>query len=657
MTSDVPRRAEPMAESGPVPVEQAEAVLVEHYPRLVRLAYLILPATLGRQRRVLTAHAVVQRALPRGRAAQAPDLPVQRAPGGPAPESGYTYVRLRVVCGALAAQRPWRLGPVRLGRGPRPRPLLPRAMGLRLLPRGTGEDDAALEGALSGCSEEGRAAFALRTAEGLNDDDVFDLLEAAGVDDPDDALDEADEVRLPAGSQDRSPLASVEFDPCVLKARPTDLMRRRQHGRAALVAVAALAVCGVLLGLPGDGWGPQGAAAPAYAQNPAAQRAMDPERLASVKDGAWKTSSRADFSVWPARGELVGDKALLRRALAVWARPGGQVNVTATPGTAPGPAAGPPQLLYAGEVDGASLVVFHDGLRVVRYAEPAGGKKGVVGLDFARTDAADTAGASMVLLTRSDGNARYLTGPWVEKLVTVDLLRPADDGTEVGIGDDGITDPVQGPPLGRDTCETWPALRVTARGEGQPYLLSDLGELTPARLTFGAPDEAPQDAVSTRARAVLARSACQFPLLAAQGVRAVNSWEFGRHQLPEGGGGAAWLCTRAETWRGAGGQALSHFLPPAADGRPAAAAVVGRATDTAACGPRDPKVLAGALWKSPTDKWYLIGVGSRGVASITASGGVTASADRRLLVAPAEQGAKAELSARTADGEEFGPLK
>ncbi|MZD06000.1 hypothetical protein GTW43_13010, partial [Streptomyces sp. SID5785] len=65
-----------------VDVEQAEAALVEHYPRLVRLAYLVLPPSLGRNRRVLTAHAVTQRALPRGRTGTAP--PVVPAPrGGP----------------------------------------------------------------------------------------------------------------------------------------------------------------------------------------------------------------------------------------------------------------------------------------------------------------------------------------------------------------------------------------------------------------------------------------------------------------------------------------------------------------------------------------------------------------------------------------------
>ncbi|MYS11834.1 hypothetical protein GTW71_36630, partial [Streptomyces sp. SID6041] len=61
----------------------AEAALVEHYPRLVRLAHLILPPSLGRHRRVLTAHALVQRSLaaaaPSGHGASpGPTVPAQR---------------------------------------------------------------------------------------------------------------------------------------------------------------------------------------------------------------------------------------------------------------------------------------------------------------------------------------------------------------------------------------------------------------------------------------------------------------------------------------------------------------------------------------------------------------------------------------------------
>lgn len=66
-------------------VQQAEAALVEHYPRLVRLAYVVLPPTLGRHRRVLAAHAVVQRALPAaGGRARSPRVPAQsRRSGAP----------------------------------------------------------------------------------------------------------------------------------------------------------------------------------------------------------------------------------------------------------------------------------------------------------------------------------------------------------------------------------------------------------------------------------------------------------------------------------------------------------------------------------------------------------------------------------------------
>ncbi|MYR09129.1 hypothetical protein GTY62_21840, partial [Streptomyces sp. SID724] len=59
-------------------VRQAEAALVEHYPRLVRLAYVVLPPSLGRHRRVLAAHAVVQRALPAaGSRVRVPRVPAQ----------------------------------------------------------------------------------------------------------------------------------------------------------------------------------------------------------------------------------------------------------------------------------------------------------------------------------------------------------------------------------------------------------------------------------------------------------------------------------------------------------------------------------------------------------------------------------------------------
>ncbi|UGY91031.1 hypothetical protein [Streptomyces gobiensis] len=641
----------------PIDIEQAEAALIEHYPRLVRLGYLVLPPALGRHRRVLTAHALAQRSLPRGRAAtETPPLPTQRGYGGRTADPGYAYVRLRVLRAALTAERPRRIGRWELSWLPRVPPPLPQVLGLRLFPRSGGADELALDQALCTVSGAARAAYVLRDLEGMADADVRKLLAAAGVDDPHAALTEANGVRSPAGSRDRSLLESVEFDPCSLQARPTDLMRRRQHGRAAIAAVAALAVCGLLLGLPGDTWGRDGAAAPAYARNPAAQRALDPAKLHQVRPAAWQSSARTDFSAWPARGELTGDKELLRRALAVWARPGGQVNVTATPGTQAGPAAGPAQLLYAGEVDGASVVLLHDGLRVVRYAEPRGGEKGPVGLDFARTDTADTASSTAVLLTRSDGNARYLTAPWVTDVTVLNLLKPGDDGRVVKRREDGVTDPVTSPPLGQQRCGVWPALRITAQGGAKPYLLTDLGELTPARLTHGAPDAEPRDALGSAARASLARTACHLSTVSGGGVRTVNSWVFAEQRLPEGDGKASWVCTRAETWRGPGSRVLAQFQAPGKKpGTPGA--VTAQAADSPVCGPRDQRVLSGVLWKSSEGDWHLLAAGSEPVASITATGGVTGSSDERLLAVPAKKGAQAELSATLKDGGELGPLK
>ncbi|MGW1720985.1 hypothetical protein ACWCRB_47970, partial [Streptomyces sp. NPDC002156] len=220
-----------------VDVEQAEAALVEHYPRLVRLAYLVLPPSLGRNRRVLTAHALVQRALPRGRTSSTA-IPAQSK--GRAGDAGYALVRLQVLRTALTAGQPWR-GRTLPKRSQLP-PLLPQVWGLRLFPRSGGADELALDQRLSALSGPARAAYVLRGLEKLPDSDVRTALEAAGVDRPTEALREADEV--PA---QYALLGSAEFDPCSLQARPTDLMRRRQHLKAALVAAAAVAVCGTLL--------------------------------------------------------------------------------------------------------------------------------------------------------------------------------------------------------------------------------------------------------------------------------------------------------------------------------------------------------------------------------------------------------------------------
>lgn len=610
-------------------VEQAEAALVEHYPRLVRLAYLVLPPGLGRSRRVLTAHSLVQRALPRGRK-QSSVVPAQSS--GREGDPGYAFLRLRVLRAALEAARPRKLRP-RLAQLP---PLLPQVWGLRLFPRSGGADELALDQRLSTLSGPARAAYVLRGLERLPDEDVRRILESAGVGEPDSALAEANGV--PA--QDAL-LSAPEFDPCSLQARPTDLMRRRQHTKAALAAAAALAVCGALVALPGGGWGPDGAAAPLYAQNPAAEAALDPGRLIRVTPTAWQSGARTDFSVWPARGPLTRDSALLRRALAVWARPGETVRVSATPGTETGGPAGPPQLLYAGEVDNARVVVLYDGLRIARYAEPKDGTAGAA-LDFARADGATTAEASALVLGRSDGNVRYLTAPWVKKAAERDLMKPGAAATPLTVTD-GVTAPLASPALQPGSCTSWNVLQLTDASGTR--LATDLGELVPAHLTAGRPGAIGEVSGVDGLRA-WAPFACSLAAERSAGVRSVNAWGFANQPLPDAGGAGQWVCTRAETWRGDGTAALAQFRTPGT----AVGAVVAKGTDASACGPRDPHVLAGVLWKSRTGTWYLLAAGGPDTASIRTSGGVTASGQGPLLAARAKQGAQAQLKGTLTDG-------
>ncbi|MEV1018785.1 hypothetical protein [Streptomyces sp. NPDC050264] len=623
-----------------IDVEQAEAALVEHYPRLVRLAYLVLPPGLGRNRRVLTAHSVTQRALPRGRTATAPPaLPAQRGSAPRTGDPGYAYVRLKVLRSALEAGLPLR-------RAAWPKraqlpPLLPQVWGLRLFPKSGGADELALDQRLSALSGPARAAYVLRGLEHLDGTAVRTVLTAAGctAEEAAAALAEADGTEVLYGL-----LESPEFDPCSLHARPTDLMRRRQHAKAAVAALAALLVCGALLGLPGSGWSPDGAAAPPYAQNPAGQAALDPGKLTRVPPAAWQSSARTDFSVWPARGSLTGDTALLRRALAVWARPGESVQVSATPGTPAGAPPGPAQLLYAGEVDQARIVLLYDGLRIVRYAEPKSGTSGAA-LDFARVDGATGPQAGAVVIDRSDGNVRYLTAPWVTGAAVRDLLKPDAAAQRLSRTKDGMTSPFPSPavaPADRP-CTSWHVLALTDSA-GTRYS-TDLGELVPAHLTSGRPD-APGEAKP----ADWAATACSLAAARSHGVSTVNSWAYARQTLPEANGTAAWVCNRAETWRGGGPRTLALFRAPGAS----AAVVAAKSEGAPACGGRDARVLAGVRWKSRGGNWYLVAGGSTQVDSVSAAGSTVPG---NLLAVRVARGADVALTGVTTGGVRVSPLR
>ncbi|MCY0938131.1 hypothetical protein OTB74_28955, partial [Streptomyces sp. H34-S4] len=149
---------------GSTAVEQAEAVLVEHYPQLVRLAYVTLPVTLGRHTRVLLAHKAVQRALPRGGRGST------HAPAGPdGPGGPLAQVRVRVLRASLAPSGRARLTAAGLGWPPVP----PFVWGLRLWPPAGGIDEAAR--ALGEAPGPVRAAFVLHGLDGLPEEAVARL--------------------------------------------------------------------------------------------------------------------------------------------------------------------------------------------------------------------------------------------------------------------------------------------------------------------------------------------------------------------------------------------------------------------------------------------------------------------------------------------------
>ncbi|MBO8193600.1 hypothetical protein ITI46_18320 [Streptomyces oryzae] len=602
---------------GTLDVEQAELALVEHYERLVRLAYCVLG---DGPRRALAAHELTRGALPT-RCTSTAALPGPRRTGE---DPAYAWLRLRVLRAAL----------------PRPR----------------GEAPA-------------RAAYALRHLEGLADQDIRQLLSAARVKDPDAALAEAGTgaatgtVAEPApGPPDGPAPPDGGAPPCPLcrvqAPRPLDVVRRRRYWRAAGAAVFAAVVAAVMLGAPGDTWGPDAAARPPVVRGTDGERALDPGALARARPGAWRRASRTDFAAWPARGALTRDESLLRRALVTWARPRADVRVTAAPGTPKGPPPGPPQLLYAGRLDGFAVVLLYDGLRVARYAEPldpddgsAAAKDGV-SLELARTAGAGTAASGALVVSRGEGEVRYLAAPWISHAAQVDLRDPADvAGRALSRDEDGVTERVPLPVTLPRHCENWPGLALRGSPGAAPdtQLYTDLGELTPARLTDGK-ERAPATGAAARGR--LAHTVCHLPAVLDEGVKAVNSWQFARQRLPDGDGAAAWVCTRAGTWRGAGARVMTQFQPSAAaPGRPGA--VTSRAEDTRACGPRARKVLTGLLWKSTEDHWYVLAAGDESVTRLRARGSGLADgpAETRgnTLAVRAERDTSVRLSATRAN--------
>ncbi|MHA6757819.1 hypothetical protein [Streptacidiphilus sp. PAMC 29251] len=637
-TSTAPRGSDerrPPARHGRPQVATAEAVLVLHYTRLARLAYTVLPGTLDRHRRVLAAHALVQQSLP----SRLPDLLVSSHPAVPVPrrspeaaaavtpapvDPAYVHLRAAVLTAALRSSAKRRSG------------LLPRTWGLTLFPSSGGPESLALERALIDLDAPERAAYALLALEGLSPEAAGQLLVAVGVGNPGPALRRA--ARL--GSQHpANALAAADFDPCTVHARPTDLLRRRRRSRIAGASVAALAVAAVvLLALPGSGPGTSAAATvaptPESSSVAAAATAFTAADLVKVPADTWRHTARIDFTAWPARGDRLTDQALLTRALTLWstagqrsAAPVGADLVSATPGTVPAPPAQAPRLLWSGHLDGADVVLLDDGADLARYTRPdRPDAADPEQLELTRSDESDVTTAGAVLLRTSQAGDRFLLAPWVDTVALRDLRAPDTPARDL-VPSGGVTAAVPAPP--RSGCASWPVLQLRSSSviaEHHAYLLTDLGGITAAHLTFTPPPSTgpanyPREATGTDALLAWARLGCGLPALRGQDVKSVNAWEFAQQPLPENQGTAIWTCTRADRWDGSG-SAATQFLAPAKDPTtPALTTAVqpqGRA-----CSRYEQYVVAGTWWQAPgSGHGYLLAAGSRHVTQLGTQGGL-----------------------------------
>ncbi|WP_339154054.1 hypothetical protein [Actinomadura luteofluorescens] len=501
------------------------------YGELVRMAYFVLPGRGKRVYRLAIARRIVDSTARGTRDRSA---------------AGHARRRTRVLRRALRPSRRLQIG---LG------PWL-RALPARL-------PDPALTAALSRLDPHVRVAYVLRNVEGMPRYAVRDQLIELRVRDPWPVIRAAEAVEVP------EPRRADRFEPELL--RP---VRTRSVLPLAAAVFLTAALVGALLLTEREG------------AREASARGLG---LVAAAPDAWTRGARS-LDVWPARGELAGDRAFGRRAAAAWAAaPEGRR-----------PESGVAQLLYAGQVDGAPLAVMRSGGRLARYASGR--------LDVAAIGADPSAPIAL-------GGGRYLLAPWDVRPETFAGGRLATSG--------GVTAPVR-PGTG---CGRGPLFHLGPRTVG------DLGGPRAAVLGYRAPDRRPggpdRPAVLGRsARSFWKRLACAVPA-PSRPVSAATAFDFWSGTLPHGGKRADWACTR-----------LAY-----ADGGAAAFATLLGAQNlaTGACDVRRP--VSGTWWRAPSDGWYYLAAAGRGL--VPHAEGVRRPVTRdRLLVAGGTPGAPVVLTAR-----------
>ncbi|MBC6459498.1 hypothetical protein [Actinomadura sp. HBU206391] len=463
-----------------------------HYRELVRLAYLVLPGRRRRIYRLAIARRIVDESLP-------------RRPGRN-PGRAYARARTRVLRRAIVPS--WRLQ-VMLG------PWL-RALPARL-------PDPALTVALARLNPAARAAYVLLRVESLPRHTVRDQLVEAGVRDARAALEAADAA---------PDVAPPSLEPIVGPA----VRRRSRLPIAAAAALTLILVSGFVI---------------TRSDPPSRPDVAHRLRVTTAGASDWNGGGRS-LAVWPPRGALVRDTALVDRALAAWTRQMG--------------ARRDPQLLFAGRAGGTAVVLLRDGDRVGRYTDA----HGVLEV----SSVGETPGPLAL------GAGRYLLPPWI-----TGASRAGSD-KRVSVRD-GVTESER---VGAG-CGRGPLLRL--RQPGGSRTVADLGG--PALTEMGYRTRSGETGSAASAVRLWERLACALPQPARPAASA-TAWEFWSGRLP-GGTRGHWICTR-------------YTFP---DGASTAYGILfaGRTREytTGDCG-HEPDGAVSGTWRRSGGRWYYLAAAS-----------------------------------------------
>ncbi|MCK2219372.1 hypothetical protein MF672_037085 [Actinomadura sp. ATCC 31491] len=319
--------------------------------------------------------------------------------------------------------------------------------------------------------------------------------------------------------------------------------------------------------------------------------------MASAAPGAWRGSTELDLSTWAARGAS-RDSALVGRALRAWGRAAGQ-------------------LLYAGKVDGAAVVLVRDGRQVARYTEAGGpGRLEVFPAPRTKPD-----GTSPLKLRTTAAGSRYLLPPWVREVSAAPLAGAAPAWRRVAVKG-GVTAPVKAAAGAR--CWQGPVLRLRAPeiAHGMPYTMLDLGDLSLANAYYQPPPPAEINRYGPSELDVVPGGFTAWKGLGCAIDRphgeyeAATAWEFWSGTLPEGVRGR-WICLRLTDVEG--GSLVRGVLFGTHGGRTTAQQTGGR-SGTWDCSRLRRDVVAGAWWRAPSGRHYYVAAGSRRVVRITLGG-------------------------------------